>query len=302
MNNGQLQQIENQAEEIISATVSESAATDAFNDLCFVLGGLDAINTIATNLTSGLIIKLQQIRDTHGYRAAGYTRFDQFMDNFPRSPMSYKRFNYIENVFKNLGADVFDLTSPSGLSMRQLKLIGKGNVEIDNGMVRVRTEDGSVEIEISNRRQWLESLTALADANADKSIKLERQKEKIDKHTEKVRELYNEIDQVKASKAAEIGQDPHSLALAQLCFAFAALREAAAELPLMDRAARKDNVLEIIANQSRLTSGSYRTDGTEKPLEPVIEGDTFDESLENFLDQVDLTGGDDNDAELTAKM
>lgn len=288
------------AEEIGAARLADHG-DDAKMRAMFVLGGVAIANKVATSLNSEAIKALITFQEQKMHEALGFDRFVEFLDQSEYSPLTKAQFYERKAILEKEGDALFDLLTELGMSIRKRKLLGKGNIELVGDKLIVHDGDEVTEISISDRSTILAAITSLADANAEKSIKLDRQKEKIDKYDGKVRELYDEIDQVKASKAAEIGQDPHSLALAQLCFAFAALREAAAELPLIDRAGRRDNVLEIIANQSRLTNGSYRTDGTEKPVEPIIEGDTFDESLESFLDQVDLTGGD-NEAELAAKM
>lgn len=298
-----LQKIQQKAESLIGETMSTEAENAAVNDLYFVMGGLDAINTIATNLNSALIIKLQKIRDTAAYQKAGFTRFDDFMDKFPGSPMSYKRFNYLENIFKSLGSDIFDLTSSAGLSARQQKLLGKGNVEIDGDKVVVHFDGDIVEeFDINNRRQWMESLKALADSHAEKNIKIERLKEKEAKHDEKVRELYDEVDRIKASKIAEAASNPHMIARVELGLSFRKLTEAAFALSSIEKDQFRDAVLEDVAGWSMSLRHAYRSDGTERPADIAISGDSFGDALENFLDGVDLDAVSDNDGDLAAQL
>lgn len=305
MQGTELEKIQNEADEIVTSAIQSNSQQSALNELFFRLGGLDVIQTLANNLNAALIVNLQRIRDEEQYRVAGFNRFDDFMDNHPRSPMAYKKFNYIEGIFKTVGPDVFDVLSGSGLSLRQQKLLERGDVEIDGDEIIINHDGEIISFEITNRREWLDSIKVLAKANAEKSAKLDRQKEKIDRHDTEKREIYAELDKVRAARSAEVSGDPHSMAFASLGFAFTALREQAALLSDVDRAARRDNVLEILANQMQLTreaygSGPVRANAVTGPA----AGQSFDEFLAAGLDAIDLDAVDvdDNDAELAAAL
>lgn len=299
MNGTELERIQHKAGEVISSEIASKQNADDLNDLFYKLGGLDVLQTVANNLNAALIVNLQRIRDEEQYRAAGFNRFDAFLDNHPRSPMAYKKFNYIEGIFKTVGPDVFDILSGSGLSLRQRKLLEKGDVEIDGDEILVNHDGEVITFEITNRREWLDSIKVLAKSNAEKAAKLDRQKEKIEKHDAEKKELYAEIDAVRASKAAEVGQDPHSMALANATFALAALREEADRLPAIDRAARKDNVLEILAGCLDRLRQAYRTNAVEQPSDDLvyaIDDDTaWAEELVGSLP-------DENDSELVSQL
>ncbi len=298
MKGTELANIERKSEEIIEGEIAQTYNAADLNDLYFQLGGLDAIDAITTNLMSALIRSYQQIRDNQTYRAAGYQRFDEFLDNHPRSRMSYKRFNYIEGIYKNLGPEPFDLLSGSGLSMRQMKQIGKGNVEIDGDKVLVHF-DGEVveEFNINNRREWMQSLKALADSHAEKNIKLARQKEQIEKHGDEKRKLYDDIDRIKAAKIAETASQPHMVARVELGIAFRKLTEAARDLSPIEREQFRDSVLEDVAAWRTALAGSYATEKATKRGPVEVKGDDFAAALDNFLEN-DL----DNDEDLASKL
>jgi hypothetical protein len=298
MKGKELEKIHEAAEEVIAGEISETYAVDQEKELYFLLGGLDALNTVASNMNAAVIINLQRIRDEQLYLAAGYTRFDAFMDEHPKATMSYKRFNYVEGVFKNLGHQIFDLLNGSGLSMRQQKLLGKGNVEIVDDKVIVHNDDQTTEIEINNRRQWLESLRALADANAEKSIKLERQQTKLDKHAEQLAEAADLVQRAKAACMADLAADAHMTARVELGLSFGKFTDIVSTLTNAEKEQYRDDVLEHVASWSNALRFAYRTDGTERPVEPAIEGDTLEEAVDNYLDDVD----DDNDGDLAAKL
>lgn len=313
MKGTELEKIHQQADEAISAEMAARQNVDALNDLFYRLGGLDVLQTVANNLNAALIRNLQVIRDDRLYLAAGFQRFDDFMDNHPRSKMSYKRFNYIEGIYNNLGPETFDLMSGSGLSMRQMKALGRGNVEVDGDHIVVTSDDGQTEaIEIANRRQWLDAVTTLAKAKSDSDEKVRRQQKTIESQEQTIQNAHDDLDRERARKYAEAGQDPHSVALANACFALAALREAAGELSPVDRSARRDNVLETLAGQLEKLRAAYRSEGTERPsaeLEYSIdysgEGpqDPDEAWAHEFVANLPPEPGDgDNEGELAAQL
>jgi len=266
----------------------------------FILGGVNIAGKVAASLGSEAIKALVKFQEEKMHEALGFETFVDFLGESEYSPMTKAQFYERKALLEKEGESLFDMLTELGMSIRRRKLLGQGNVELSGDVVIVKDGEEATEIALTDRARILETITALADANADKSKKLDKQKAKLDKHTEEKRELYEEIDRVKASAAVELVGDAHSMALANLVFAFAGLREATTDLSLIDKAARKDNVLEQIANQVNLTRSCYRTDGTEKPVEAGLAGETFDDQLTNFLDSVDLN--DTNDAELAANL
>lgn len=287
---------EEHAEEFVQEHLAHHKQADRDRAL-LIAGGFKTALKISAAIGSEVMRALEQFQEERLYASFGYDRFADFLDDSEFSPMSKAQYYERKAILDREGDMVFDLLSDLGMSIRRRKLLGKGNVEVHGDKVFVlQDNEQSVEIDLKDRTRLLETLTALADANADKSAKLEKQKAKIEKHDDEKRELYNELDRVKASAAAEIGKDPHSMALANVAFAFAALREQIEILTDVDRTGRRDNALEIIANQLNLTRAAYGTVGR-KPAETALRGETAEEVIDNFLEDLDL-----NDAELAANM
>ncbi len=177
MNGTELERIHQQAEGVIDTAIAKNnaAESEALNDFIFLLGGLNAISTIATNLNAALIVNMQRIRDEKLYLAAGSPRFEIFCDTHPRSPMKYKKFNYIEGIFKNVGSPLlFDLLNESELSLRQQKLIRKGDVYLEGDKMIVRHGNESLTLDVANKPGWTDALVAVAEANAELKRKGER--------------------------------------------------------------------------------------------------------------------------------
>lgn len=300
MKGTELERIEQQANEIISESVVEANTASLENELFFLLGGQDAMGTIADNLLTTVIFTYQRIRDEKLYLASGFQTFADFMDNHPKSRMSYKRFNYVEGVYKNLGPVTFDLMSGSGLSMRQMKQLGKGNIQIDGEHLIINTDDGPQHVDISNRRQWLDAVQALAKSNADKSAKLEKQKETIAKHDDEKRDLYNAIDREKARKTAEIAADPHMIAVVELQIAYRRLADAVDALSEADKKQFVFAVLEKIAScDLRLREAYGVSETVQLPTRSELTGDDETDYINSLMDRVEA---DENDAALAAQI
>lgn len=268
----------------------------------FVLGGANIAGKIATSLETEAIKTLIRFQEEKLYEPLGYSTFVQFLNESEYAPMTKSQFYERKAMLEKEGDKLFDLLTEVGVSIRQRKLLGKGSVELSGDVVTIHDGEESTAIALSDRVRLLETLSALADANAEKSIKLERQKEKIDKHADEKRDLYDEIDRVRASKAAP-SPDDHMIARVELGLAFSRLRDIVTSLSGIEKDQFRDSVLEDVAGWTADLRQAYNP-GTaaERPAaEAEIVGDTFDDALNNFLDKVDL---DDvaNDGELAAQL
>lgn len=266
-----------------------------------LLGGFNTAAKIAQVINSELMRGLEIFQTEKIYLALDYDTFVDYLDS-DQSPMSKAQYYERRAILANEGDQLFDVFSSIGLSIRKRKLLGKGSVEIVDDTVIVHHGDEVTEIELTDRARLLETLTALADANAEKSIKLERQKEKIDKFDSEKRDLYDEIDRVRASKVAA-APDEHMIARVELGLAFSRLRNCAAGLSEIEKDQFRDSVLEDVAGWTADLRQTYKpgTAAAKPAAEAEIVGETFDDALTNFLDKIDL---DDvaNDGELAAQL
>src|SRR4051812_9163261 len=184
-----------------------------------LVGGFNAATKIAQIIGSELMRGLERFGDDRIYTSLGFETMVEFL-NSKMSPLSKAQYYERKALLEKEGDPLFDLYGEIGLSARKRKLIGKGSVELEGETVIVKTDDQETTIDLSDRNRILETISALADANADKSHKLDKQQKKIDGHRTKVEELYSEIDTIRAAKAADLGQDPHSVAVIHLNFSF----------------------------------------------------------------------------------
>ncbi len=289
------------AGEIVDSRSASQLEADKMRAM-FVLGGINIADRVSESLGSEAIKAMIKFQEEKLYLALGYDTFVDFLNNSEFTRITKQQFYDRKALFEKEGEAAFDLLTELGVSIRKRKLLGKGNIELLGETLVVHTDDGVTEISIADRASILDAITALADANAEKSIKLQRQSEKIDKHDEKVRELYTEIDTVRASKIAEVAGNPHMIARVEFNLAASKLADAARNLSAIEKDQFRDAVLEDHAATRELLAAAYST-GKPKSSSPVaVEGETFGEAASKFLDELDLEPADNNDGDLAAKL
>ncbi|HQU84838.1 MAG TPA: hypothetical protein PKY59_16995 [Pyrinomonadaceae bacterium] len=190
---------------INESVVSEADNKQMINSLIRI-GEVGAIGRLANNLTAQTIRALQFVRDNKDFETLGFKRFDTFLDESEVAPMSYRQFIDREKLLKQEGDLLFDLLSNLRLSHKQRRMLGAGNVQIDEekGTVIVTASVGGVaeatkteEIDLQDRARLLQTLTALADQNStltDKNIKQQRQIERGEKDVD---DLKRKLDEAK---------------------------------------------------------------------------------------------------------
>jgi hypothetical protein len=300
--------VDERAGEILSEKIAEHTETER-NAAIFILGGVRVADRIAASLGSETMRTLLRFQAEERYLALGYKDMVEFLTKSEYSPMTKHQFYDRKEILEREGDVVFNMLNDLGVSIRQRKLLGKGNIQLDGDTVIVTTDgEEEVSIDLTDRRRLLETLTALADANADKSHKLERQQKAIDGHGDKVRELHADYDRLRASKAADAGQDPHSLAVINLNFAYRALIEAVSDMSPIEQEQFVARDFQLIADLNHDLAAAFgRKDWT------TIAGRTADtpvrSSGDNKIDGIDAViaaaleeEDESNDSELAAKL
>lgn len=137
------------------------------------LGGMRAADRISAALSAQVMSNLIAFEKERMHEAMGFTRFAEFLDRSPYSPMTKHQFYKRREIFEREGEQVFDLMNDIGLPLARRKLLGRGAVRLEGETVVVRDGEEEVTIEIADRARILETLSALADANAEKARRLE---------------------------------------------------------------------------------------------------------------------------------
>jgi hypothetical protein len=138
------------------------------------LGGMRAADRIASALSAQVMANLIAFEKEKMHEQMGYKRFVEFLDRSPYSPMTRHQFYKRREIFDREGEQVFDLMNDIGLPLARRKLLGRGTVRVEGETVIVNDGDEDISIELGDRARILETLSALADANAEKARRLER--------------------------------------------------------------------------------------------------------------------------------
>lgn len=197
----------NVAESKITQQLMTASISSEKDRALVMIGAVSAVNQIAAILSSQTMRGLQHIRDEKVFESLGFTRFDDFLNESEYSPMSYRQFIDREKLLANEGDQLFDVLNTMKMSHKQRRLLGAGNVKIDeeNGTVIVTTTVGpgdvsatrTEEIELSDRTRLLQTLSALADQNALLNDKTNKQKIKIERGEQDVIDLKKQLDEAK---------------------------------------------------------------------------------------------------------
>lgn len=188
------------AERNVSTAISASQETINQQNAWLTMGGIMVINHIAQALNAQTIRGVQRIRDEELYKPLGFSRFDDFLDEWNESPMTYKKFNEQEKLLMREGDALFDVLSSVKLSMRQRRMLGAGNIQLEgeNVIIKSVATDGAEEktesVSLSDRTRLIQILSAVTDQNFllnDKNIK---QKEKIERGEKQIETLQKKID------------------------------------------------------------------------------------------------------------
>ncbi|MBS1793382.1 MAG: hypothetical protein JSS81_05985 [Acidobacteria bacterium] len=165
-----------------------------------MIGAIGAVNHIAAALSAQTMRGLQKIRDEKIFESLGFNRFDDFLNDSDLSPMTYRQFIDREKLLENEGDELFDVLNTLRMSQKQRRLLGSGNVQIDESKQTVliitgeNLEEDVEEISINDRTRLLQTLSALADQAAVLNQKTIRQKTQIERGERQVEELRKKLD------------------------------------------------------------------------------------------------------------
>lgn len=291
-------------EEVADAAVEQSNEVykqQARDRAMQLVGGFKTAAKIAQVIDTEWMRGLERFQEQREYLSLGYATMVDFLGS-DDSPVTKSQYYERKALLEKEGDKLFDLFGNIGLSLRNRKLLGAGNVQIDGENAIVLGADGEeIVIPVSDTSRLLEVVTTVIDAKLDLQKKLDKQAEAIAKHDDKVRELYDEVDRVKASKVAEVGQDPHSIAMVNLNFAYRALIEAVEDMTPIEREQFAPRDFELIAARNADLAAAFgRSDWTKiapAPAAAKTEGaDDIDDFINRFLED------DDNDAELAESL
>lgn len=296
------------ASELVASRL-ESYSSEQRDLGLMVLGGFRVSERISAAVAAEGFKALMRFAEEKLYEAFGFTNMVDFLNDSPHAPMTKAQFYERRELYGKEGERLFDLFTELGLSIRKRKLLGQGNVAIEGENAVIRDDSGEeTVVPISDQARLIEVITAVVDSKVQLRKDLEKQKEKIEQQKETIRLAHDDLDRERARKSVEALGDTHSMALAAVIGAFKNLRDEVAGLSEIDRGARKDHVLELLAGQMQLTAEAYGSADWARHAprpERAPTGDDEADYVEDLLDRVldgEVVDPEENERELAAAM
>ena len=235
-------------------------------DALFSLGAIGAADklarAIARTMSANAMRSLMLFQENKMHEALGFARFDDFLNESEYSPMTKSQFYERKALLEREGDGLFDLLNSSGIPIYKRKLLGTGQISLDGETVIITTELGdgtssTQQIELNDRTQLLETLTALADRNSELAKKADERQKRLDKFKDTLLKAEEEIERVKTEKRIEAGLDPHSNSLMNLIGAFAAHKQTVEKMSDLEKAQYAPRTFETIAAQLQDLTVAY---------------------------------------------
>lgn len=258
-----------------------------------MLGAITAMDAIAMSLSSTLSSQalrgLEKIEQEKLYLSLGYETFVEFL-NSDDSPVTKNQYYDRIKLLNSEGDQLYDTLSKLSLPVSKRKLLGKGAVEIEGETVIVKNDEGEeTQIELNDRSRLLQTISALADANADKSKKLDKKQQLLDKFKDTLLKAEEEIASLKASKAIA-PESTHSRAVMNLISAFGVMVTEAENLSPIEKAQFAPRTFELIQQLRDRLATAYDLSGVDLHIARVaaLDGSTDeqlnDEELMSLMD------------------
>lgn len=306
------------AEEVIAGEIVEEHLAEFSHqetmEAALWLGRAQAVDRISVALSSQVIRFLEMFEKTKAYRALGYNNFVAFLNNSGLHEVTKNRYYDRIKLLNKEGDPVFDALTIAGVPITVRGYLEPGDVTIEGESIVVKGDDDSSDIVIhkDDHQSIVTALRNQAQIRRTAAKELAKVKDELAdvkaRHDAEKRELYDENDRLRASRSAEVGGDTHSMALAAVIGAFKNLRDEVAGLSEIDRGARKDSVLEILAGQMQLTAEAYGSADWARHAprpERAPTGDDEADYVEDLLDRVldgEVVDPEENERELAAAM
>jgi hypothetical protein len=229
--------------ENLEAAHKQSSMSDALQ----LLGAIRATQTLGLSISAQSFRALIRFRDEKGHEALSFSRFDDFLENFPTSPMSKSQFYERLNAIEREGDDMFDLLNSMKIPLSTRKQLREGLIRVEGEIIVLGENDKEVQIPLNDSRAVAGVLRDLAEKTAAQLKQIAKQSETIKKGKEELKAKQQQLDQ-----SASYAQPPYERALFNLIGAFTVLRNELEGLPAHERKQKRDYTLKQIADQRLL--------------------------------------------------
>lgn len=192
--NNQLELVKNQIGEQAVQTFHQSQNEQQKTLLLKMLGAITALDasahSVSTLLSSQALRGMQKIEQEKLYLALGYENFVEFL-NSDDSPITKNQYYDRIKLLNSENDTLYDALTKLAFPVSKRKLLNKGQVQIEGDTVFITVPETGEQMPIAldDRTRLLETLSALADANAEKSKKIERGRDDNDRLKRKISDL-----------------------------------------------------------------------------------------------------------------
>lgn len=257
----------------LQTKIDGSAKEKALVNAAERLGGIAAVHYIAKSLNSQALRALESIQETKSFEAYGYTRFDDFLDKHPTSPMSSSQYYRQIELLKNEGDYIFDAFQAMSLPQKTRKLL-KGQFQIEGD-----------EIVVGEDRLPLSDTARVKAVLKDVAFQQEKQAKKVSDLDKEVKDLKAKlVETVKAASKAKPDKEagsPFGQALLMVEVAMNELVNQIGELDQDELKLKQDNTLSRIGEKTRQVMEAFNLNT--QPLKPK-KAKKFNDDLPDEMD------------------
>ena len=205
------------------------------------MGAIKAMSGIGQSLTRQTMLALERMKEEKLHEELGFSRYDDFLDQWPDSPMSSDKFYRARKLLDQEGELMFD-------AMEALKLPANTRKKL-KGIISIEGDD----IVIGEERLPLTEIARVKAVLKDVAFQQEKQTKKTAEQDKEIKELKIKlIETVKAASKSrpdkEVGT-PHGQAMLMTLIALEELGKEAASLSDEEKQMHRDNTLRRIGEK-----------------------------------------------------
>lgn len=246
----------NQMQAAVDERLDASHLTQAQIQGFELFGAISVVGNISRIFNAETFRALQHFRDSEGYKAYGYERFDDFLDKHPKSPMTKNQFYDRQQLLESEGDASFNVLNSLKIPFSKRKLL-KGQVTVDGDNIHIGQDDNEQVVSLSDSSRIVEVILAYAEKNAEQTRTIERGKSDVEKWKRKAHE---------AGQNGKTDASPYEQAFKEAIAALVNLSAEAKALPNAARPAEADRMLRTVAPAYSNLMRAYRLDADESEL------------------------------------
>ena len=202
----------------MSARAVERAVAEAQT-----LGALKAGFSIGRSLSLGAFLNFRKFVDDASYEALGYTTAVEFL-NSGDSPMTKSQYYERLSALAREGEPVFDLLNSMQITLKNRKLLNKGEIRIEGDDVIVGQEESEERVPIGDRLAVKTLIATLVEEKTKSQIKIQSQDQQLKKQEKQLKKGQEDFEKLKR-KAGQASDTPHLQALLLVRGAYVKLRD-----------------------------------------------------------------------------